>query len=194
MIVGITCGGPDLPARMRDALAAGLDVLLVREDALPAGLDALAEAWPGRVALHTRMPGAEALAARLPVALHVASTVPVEAWPASAFSVSAHTPEEVRRARAAGASWAFLSPIWRSPSKPGDTRPALGVAVLREPGAVALGGVSLARVALCRAAGAHGVAGMGGLFGARDVAEAVGAWRNAWRDAGPVQNDQTSSS
>jgi thiamine monophosphate synthase len=128
------------------------------------------------------------------VALHVASTVPAEAWPTRGFSVSAHTPEEVRRARTAGASWAFLSPIWRSPSKPGDTRPALGVAVLSEPGAVALGGVSLARVALCRAAGAHGVAGMGGIFGARDVAEAVGAWRNAWRDAGPVQNDQTSSS
>jgi len=190
VIIGITCGGPDLPARMRDALAAGLDVLVVREDALPSGLDALAEAWPGRVVLHTRMPGAAALAARLPVALHLASTVPVEAWPSRGFSVSAHTREEVRRARAAGASWAFLSPIWPSPSKPGDTRPPLGLTALQEPGAVALGGVDSARVPLCRAAGAHGVAGMGGIFGARDVAEAVGAWRAAWG----AQNDQTSSS
>ncbi len=180
MIVGITCGGPALLARVRDALDAGLDRVIVREPVLPDGLDALAERWPHRVVLHARMPGAGALASRLPVSLHYASDM---APGAGAFSVSAHSAAEVRCARAAGASWALLSPIWRSPSKPGDQRRPLGVRVLRVEGAVALGGVTPARVPRCRAAGAVGVAGMGGIFGARDVAAAVGAWVSAWDSA-----------
>ncbi|MDP2312309.1 MAG: thiamine phosphate synthase [Pseudomonadota bacterium] len=201
MIVGITCGGDDLLGRVRAALAAGIDHVIVREAALPAGLAPIAEAWPHRLVLHARMPGAVALAAELPVRLHFASDVPPasgcasadsvrdprsgsERGPARGFSVSAHSPEEVRRACAAGADWALLSPIWRSPSKPTDTRPPLGVGVLGVGGAVALGGVDPTRVALCRAAGALGVAGMGGIFGARDVAEAVNAWRSAWGAAG----------
>jgi hypothetical protein len=126
-----------------------------------------------------------ALAASLPVGVHFASTVPAEAWRAAGaapFSVSTHTVDEARAARAAGAAWVLLSPIWRSPSKPGDTRPPLGVGVLGAvDGAVALGGVDAARVGACRAAGAAGVAGMGGLFGAPNVGAAVSAWRAAWR-------------
>lgn len=191
MIVGITCGGPDLGARVRAALEAGIDRVIVREDTLPDGLEPLAEAWPYRLVLHTRMPGAAERAASLPVSLHFASDATPTVGP-NPFSVSAHDPAEVRQALAAGAAWALLSPIWRSPSKPEDRRRPLGPAVLRVEGAVALGGVSPERVAACRAAGARGVAGMGGIFGASDVAEAVGAWRAAWDRAG--QNDQTSSS
>ena len=185
MIVGITQGGPDLVARLRDALAAGLDRALVREDALPAGIEALALDHPGRVVLHARMPEALAAAARLPVGVHFASTASPAAWRgAASFSVSTHTVAEARAAAAAGAAWVLLSPIWPSPSKPGDTRRPLGVGVLGDaPRAVALGGVSAARVAACRAAGAHGAAGMGGIFGAPDVATAVAAWRAAWAGA-----------
>lgn len=197
MIVGITCGGPDLHERVRAALEAGIDRVIVREIALPTGLGALAELWPYRLVLHTRMPGAAALATHLPVGLHYAS----DAAPAVRtvpFSVSAHSSAAVQRALAKGATWGLLSPIWRSPSKLGDRRPPLGLSVLRTPGAVALGGVSTERVGRCRAAGARGVAGMGGIFGARDVAEAVTAWRAAWGEEAaqraPNQKDQTSSS
>jgi thiamine-phosphate pyrophosphorylase len=185
MIVAITQGGPRLPENIRAALDAGADRVLVREATLPEGLDAVALAYPSRIVLHTRMPGALALAASLPVGVHFASTVPAEAWRAAGaapFSVSTHTVDEARAARAAGAAWVLLSPIWRSPSKPGDTRPPLGVGVLGAvDGAVALGGVDAARVGACRAAGAAGVAGMGGLFGAPNVGAAVSAWRAAWR-------------
>jgi len=197
MIVGITCGGPDLVERVRAALEAGIDRVIVRESVLPRGLDTMAEAWPYRLVLHTRMPGAVALAPNLPVALHYAGDVRL-AVRTNPFSVSAHSPEEVDHALGMGATWALLSPIWRSPSKPADRRRPLGLSVLRTAGAVALGGVSAERVGRCRAAGARGVAGMGGLFGARDVAEAVTAWRAAWGEVAaprePGQKDQTSAS
>lgn len=185
MIVGVTAGGPDLLPRVRDALSAGLDRVLVREPALPAGIDTLACDWPGRVVLHARMPGAIALASSLPVALHFASTTGPADW-RGVFSVSTHSVEEARRARAAEAAWVFLSPVWAPGSKPDDTRRPLsegplGLAVLGVvSGCVALGGVTVARVPACRAAGAAGVAGIGGLFGAPDVAAAVHAWRAAW--------------
>ncbi len=168
MIVGITCGGADLEARVRDALAAGIDHVLLREDVLPAWLDRLHDP---RLVLHRRM------GERPGFAVHYSSAP--QAW-AGTFSVSTHSVAEAERAMAAGARWVLLSPIWPSPSKPDDRRPALGMGVLGTPGAVALGGVSTERVAACRAAGATGVAGMGGLFGARDVAEAVRRWREAW--------------
>jgi thiamine-phosphate pyrophosphorylase len=185
MIVGITQGGPDLAARVRDALTAGIDRVLVREAALPGWVERMAQDFPGALVLHTRMQGAAALPA--PVALHFASDALPSAWippHGQAFSVSTHSVAEAARARAAGAAWVLLSPIWRSPSKPEDTRPPLGVDVLGAvAGCVALGGVDPGRVPLCRAAGAYGVAGMGGLFGARDTARAVEAWRAAWRSA-----------
>jgi thiamine-phosphate pyrophosphorylase len=180
VIVGITCGGDQLPARIAAALEAGIDHVLVREPALPDGVATLALAWPGRLVLHARMAGAEALSTRLPVGLHLSATMPVCTRP-GVWSVSTHSVAEARRARDAGAAWVLLSPIWRSPSKPGDERPPLGIAVLGEvAGAVALGGVDPSRVAACRDAGAHGVAGMGGLFGVTDIRAAVTAWQAAW--------------
>ncbi|MFN7144125.1 MAG: thiamine phosphate synthase [Myxococcota bacterium] len=185
VIVGITAGGADLLPRVRDALGAGIDRVLVREAEVPAGIEAVARDWPGRVVLHARMPGAIALATVLPLGLHYASTTSPADW-RGVFSVSTHAPDEARRAMAAGAAWVFLSPVWAPGSKPDDTRRPLaegplGLAVLGVvPGCVALGGVTVERVAACRAAGARGVAGIGGLFGAPDVGAAVGAWRAAW--------------
>lgn len=198
MIVGITCGGASLYERVVAALEAGIDRVIVRELALPEGIAALAEAWPYRLVLHTRMPGVVDIAAHLPLSLHFASDA-VPTVGANPFSVSAHSAAEVRTALAGGAAWALLSPIWRSPSKTADPRRPLGLSPLRVEGAVALGGVTPDRVGRCRAAGALGVAGMGGIFGAPDVAEAVGAWRAAWDGGAPDpgasdQNPQRSSS
>jgi thiamine-phosphate pyrophosphorylase len=186
VIVGITCGGPDLSARIERALEAGLDRVIVRETTIPTGVRVLAGRWPRRVVLHARMPGARE--SGLPVHLsgdQLAEVLAGAAPPPGPWSASAHSGDEVRAALAAGAAWALLSPIWRSPSKPEDRRPPLGLDVLRgTQGAVALGGVSLERVHLCREAGAAGVAGMGGIFGAPDVATAVRAWRVAWDAVG----------
>ncbi len=179
MIVGITCGGPALVERITAALEAGLDRVLIREPALPAGVEALARTWHGRVVLHARMPGAAELARALPVALHQPADGPTPTG--VLWSRSTHSREEATAAMAAGAAWVLLSPIWVSPSKPGDLRPPLGAEALGwTRGAVALGGVRPDRIAACRAAGAIGVAGMGGLFGAPDVARAAAAWRAAW--------------
>ena len=86
---------------------------------------------------------------------------------------SAHDARELEAA--AGADYATLSPIFPSASKPGYG-PALGVsrfaavvAAARLP-VIALGGVDATNVASCIDAGAAGVAVMGGVMSATDVA------------------------
>jgi thiamine-phosphate pyrophosphorylase len=86
---------------------------------------------------------------------------------------SAHDARELEAA--AGADYATLSPIFPSASKPGYG-PALGVsrfaavvAGARLP-VIALGGVDATNVASCIDAGAAGVAVMGGVMAATDVA------------------------
>lgn len=77
----------------------------------------------------------------------------------------------VEEAAAAGASYAGFGPVWASTSKAGLPAPlgtdaiseAMGVLPL-----VAIGGVSGTRAAQARAAGAHGVAVIAGIWGARD--------------------------
>ena len=86
--------------------------------------------------------------------------------------ISAHTMSDIRAAAAAGADYATLSPIFASPSKPGYG-PALGLGGLRAAAGlglpvIALGGVDSGNARRCLAAGAAGVAVMGGLMRARD--------------------------
>jgi thiamine-phosphate pyrophosphorylase len=104
------------------------------------------------------------------------------------IGVSAHAPQEAARAAAAGADYVTLSPIYATASKPGYG-PALGpdgLAAARESDlpVVALGGIDAERVAECRAAGAAGIALMGGLMRADDPAGVTGvllkAWSGAW--------------
>ncbi|WP_222195636.1 thiamine phosphate synthase [Modestobacter italicus] len=81
---------------------------------------------------------------------------------------SCHSAAELTRARAEGCDWAFLSPVFLTPSKPGYG-PALGPAGLAAlaplgPPVYALGGIGAAEVAGCLAAGAHGVAVMGSVM------------------------------
>ena len=74
---------------------------------------------------------------------------------------SAHTLDEVERARDAGADYVYLSPIFETPGK----GPALGLATLERAAGlglpvVALGGITIDRLPAVAAAGAAGVAGI----------------------------------
>ena len=189
-LLGITCGGPDLVARVDAALRAGLPAVLLREDRRPPHLARLAP-HGARLLLHARMPGAEALAARHGFGLHlpgdgdVATRVAaVRARFAGPLSASVHDPDEARAACAAGADLVLLAPLWSPGSKPHDTRPPLGLAAIGACAAAAgrvlgLGGVTPARAAQLRAAGAGGAASLGGLFGPGAPGPDVTAWR-AW--------------
>jgi thiamine-phosphate pyrophosphorylase len=84
-----------------------------------------------------------------------------------AVGMSCH--DEGELARAAGANWVFLSPVFATRSKPGA--PALGVAELSRlasrarPPVYALGGIGAREAEECLRAGAAGVAAIRGLAG-----------------------------
>lgn len=172
-VYAITCGGPDLGARIRAVLGAGARVVVreleLREEFLISG-----------VILHARMPGAEEEARRRGLGLHLpggADVAAVRRRFSGLLGYSAHTPGE-----GAGADYSFLSPIWPPTSKPG--RPALGPEVVR--GHVALGGLTPERARVAMTHGAVGVASMGGIFGAPgEEAARVAAFRSAVEDQAP---------
>ncbi|MBB2963919.1 thiamine phosphate synthase [Methylobacterium sp. R2-1] len=85
---------------------------------------------------------------------------------AALIGFSAHSVAEIAAAEAAGADYATLSPIFLTASKPGYG-PALGLDALRAAAVqrlpvFALGGIDPDNARDCRAAGAAGVAVMGG--------------------------------
>lgn len=83
---------------------------------------------------------------------------------------SAHSAEEVAKAAVEGVDYVTLSPIFASASKPGYG-PALGLQVLGQAWpvpVVALGGIDETNIAACFAAGASGVAVMGGAMRASE--------------------------
>ncbi len=92
---------------------------------------------------------------------------------AGLVGVSTHVPEEAAAQLAAGADYVTLSPIFLSASKPGYG-PAVGLDALAaaaqlSPGPViALGGIGADNAAACLAAGARGIAVMGGIMRAAD--------------------------
>ena len=103
--------------------------------------------------------------------------------PNGLVGLSAHSLADLRAAARAGADYATLSPIFASASKPGYG-PALGLGVLREAAIlgiqiVALGGIGPDEARACRAAGAAGVAVMGGLMRASDPAGRTRAFLDA---------------
>lgn len=117
------------------------------------------------------------------VHLPSAGVAPVDArrllGPAALVGVSCHSAADVARARAGGASYATLSPIYDTPSKRAYG-PPLGLAALRAASAaglplVALGGVDAARVAEVVRAGASGVAAIRAWLDPREPAAAVRA-------------------
>ncbi len=101
-------------------------------------------------------------------------------FPALSFAVSCHTREELVRAQTSPARFALLAPVLNPTSKPPE-RPPLGLDGLRAATVgvrlpvVALGGLDGAHVRAVLGSGAHGVAVLGGIFGAHDPAAALGA-------------------
>ena len=89
---------------------------------------------------------------------------------------SCHDGAEVRRAAQEGCDWVTVSPVRATASKPGYG-PALGTAGLATltdgPPAYALGGLTAADARPCLAAGAVGLAVMGGVMRADDPAQVV---------------------
>ena len=91
---------------------------------------------------------------------------------------SAHDADEIRRAAAAGADYATISPVFTPLSKD-DTRPCLGLTGLAALTAaspiplLALGGITAANAADCRAAGAAAVAVLGAVMAAADPVAAL---------------------
>ncbi len=94
------------------------------------------------------------------------------------IGVSAHSMAEAVAAEAQGADYITISPVFESASKPGYG-PALGPAGLAPIARAvslpvyALAGVSAENAADCLAAGAAGIAVMGGVMGAVDPEQAV---------------------
>lgn len=87
---------------------------------------------------------------------------------------SAHSPAAARRAADEGADYVFLGPIWRTPSHP--EREPLGTAAIRAAGparVIAIGGITVARVAACRDAGAYGVAAIRAIWDDPDPGSVV---------------------
>jgi thiamine-phosphate pyrophosphorylase len=148
----------DLPARDRAELAATLDAALRPVDGV-----LLVASGPARGN-----------------GVHLAAT---DAFPHPAPPVvgrSCHRAAELRDAAVEGCTYATLSPIFPSASKPGYG-PALGPESLRDAPlpVLALGGVTASNAATCLAAGAAGVAVMGAVMRADDPAAAVAALLDA---------------
>lgn len=93
---------------------------------------------------------------------------------------STHYPDEAESAERGGADYITLSPVFPTESKPGYG-PALGpegispVAAARSIPILALGGITAGNAAACLAAGAAGIAVMGGVMAADDPSGAVTA-------------------
>jgi thiamine-phosphate pyrophosphorylase len=165
---------------VRACAGAGLTHVVVREHDLPAlrrqRLVAALAAVDGLTVLSSRLP-AEAAAG-----LHLAAAQarPSCAW----FGRSCHDLGEVRRAAEEGAAYVTLSPFAATASKPGYGPPVARVDYAGHHGVpvLALGGVDHGNAADARAAGAHGVAVMGGVMRADDPAAVV---RALLREVGP---------
>jgi thiamine-phosphate pyrophosphorylase len=97
---------------------------------------------------------------------------------------SAHSPEDVARAKDRGAHYVLVSPIFSPSTKPQEE--GRGVDLIRRSAAVsgdvpvyALGGIAPAQVAECIAAGAHGVAVLSGILLAPSISAAVAEYITA---------------
>jgi thiamine-phosphate pyrophosphorylase len=142
----------DLPARDRAELAATLDAALRPVDGL-----LLVASGPAT-----------------DDGVHLAAGDPFPDPAPPVVGRSCHRAAELRDAAAEGCTYATLSPIFPSASKPGYG-PALGPESLRDAPlpVLALGGVTASNAASCLAAGAAGVAVMGAVMRADDPACAV---------------------
>ncbi|MFQ5840327.1 MAG: thiamine phosphate synthase [Candidatus Methylomirabilales bacterium] len=200
-----TSGRP-LPEVINEALGAGARVFQLREKDLPSlSLFHLAEEllrqiepFGGLLMINDRLDVALAAGAH---GVHLARTslppgVARELLgPDHLLGVSCHDAAEVEEAEMAGADFAFLGPVFETPSKL-PFGPPLGLdrfrAICRARGLplFAIGGISAERVPLVRAAGGRGVAVVSGVLAAPDVPAAVRALLNALQSpADPGQSN-----
>lgn len=184
---------PDLVARVDAALAGlppGVAAVHLREKDLGGGalldlaraLATVCRARGQRLLVNDRLDvalAAGADGAHLPSAGVPAADARRLLGPAALVGVSCHSAEDVARARDGGATFAFLSPVFDTPSKRAYG-PPIGVEALRAAARlglplVALGGVTPDRVPGLRVAGAWGVAAIRAWLEAPDPAAAVRA-------------------
>jgi thiamine-phosphate pyrophosphorylase len=109
--------------------------------------------------------------------------LPTDAW----IGRSVHSIAEAERASAEGADFVTFGPVYDTPSKR-PYGPPLGVAALRQATTavngfpvIALGGITIARVAECLQAGAQGVSAIGAIWDADDP---TAAWEAFARELG----------
>lgn len=104
--------------------------------------------------------------------------------------------DDARRARDAGASYLGVGPVYATTTKDGLPDP-IGLAGLEAVAAavdlpvIAISGITVERVAAVLAAGAHGVAVVGAVFGSDDVAGAVRRLLDALGEH-PIAREQAS--
>jgi len=174
----------DLVTVAERAFAAGCRWLMLREkDVAPDALRRLA----GDLAPIAHAHGARLVVHGIAVAgtdgVHLPAGRDVAAMrrtigPDALLGASTHDADAVSAAAAAGADYVTLSPVFVTASKPGYG-PALGVAPLgsiarRAPiPVIALGGIDAGNAGACMAAGAAGVAVMGGVMRADDPGAVV---------------------
>jgi len=206
-------------ARQRDplrvvaaALAAGARLIQVRPEDhytdraafdLAAAVAALCDAHGAVCLVNDRVHIAQAVGAD---GVHLgAEDLPLDAarrlLPAAIIGGTCRDPESARAARRAGADYLGVGPVWGTTTKTGLPQP-IGLAGLAAVCAavdlpvIAIGGITAERAALCREAGAHGVAVVGAVAAAADPAAAtaellaaVGETPDAARVAGPSAAD-----
>lgn len=97
---------------------------------------------------------------------------------ASIIGGTARDPESARAARRAGATYLGVGPVWGTTTKAGLPQPIgleglAAVCAAVDLPVIAIGGITAERAALCREAGAHGVAVVGAISTAVDPREAT---------------------
>lgn len=163
--------GRGLVRTVRECVDAGLATVVVREhDLVATARTALVEELAG-------IPGLTVVSSRIldPAAhgLHLAADQPAPGG-AGSRSRSCHSRTEVAAAAREGVDWVTLSPYAATASKPGHGPPLEpGVFTGHDLPVLALGGIGVHNAAAALAAGAHGVAVMGGVMRAPDPAAVV---------------------
>lgn len=202
-IIGISPGADgsprDLQSLAEAAARGGMDGLVLREPQLTerryVTLARKLAPWLGAgLILHAKHPCAVDIAEASGWGLHLSAGMEpasVRGQIRGPLGVSCHSVEALLAAAAAGCDYAFLSPIFPPLSKPKDTREALGTKLLGQAAValgipvIALGGITPKRAKACWAAGAHGVASMGTLFGPDMSLEDTSSAAKALRAAMP---------
>lgn len=104
--------------------------------------------------------------------------------PDDVVGASVHAVDEAGAAREGGADFVVAGTIWETATHPG--RPGAGTGLIRAVAAlgiptIAIGGVTAARAAQARDAGAAGVAVLRGVWDAPDPAAAVSEYLKRWK-------------